>query len=109
MLRPEDVISFRKKRDEYRQEYVRTHPEEYESSNQFDEWVQSQKNQGKILNPFIQKWLDGEIVAARVALAIGMMLTVLIKGQVVIWAIMYFAYRGRVKKVTQEAYEADRR
>ena len=30
--------------------------------------------------------------------AVGMILTALIKGQVVLWAIMYIAYRGRVKK-----------
>lgn len=109
MVTPEDIIRSRKEWDEYKQNYEKNHPEECESSRKLEEWVQTQQAQGKIINPFIKKWLEGEITAARVALVIGMILTALIKGQVVIWAIMYIAYRGRIKRVTQEAYEADRK
>jgi hypothetical protein len=109
MLRPEDVIKFRKEREEYNRNYVREHPEKYESSHKLDEWVKSQQLQGKIINPFIENWLEGEIVAARIALTVGMLLTVLIKGQIFIWIIMYIAYRGRVKHVREKAYESDRR
>lgn len=108
MLRPEDIIDFRKKHEEYQINYEKTHPEEYESSRKLDEWVKSRQAQGVIINTSIRNWLESEIIAARVALAVGMILTALIKGQIVIWAIMYFAYRGRVNKVTKEAYEADR-
>lgn len=109
MLRPEDIIQFRKEGEEYKRNYEKTHPEEYESSRKLDEWVKSQQAQGRIINPFVRNWLESEITAARTALIIGMILTVFIKGQIVIWAIMYIAYRGRVKKVTEEAYEADRK
>lgn len=63
--------------------------------------------QGEIFDPFTKKWLESEISAARTALIIGMILTALIKGQVFIWAIMYIAYRGRVKKARQDALEKD--
>ena len=72
-------------------------------------WAEEQRAQGKIMNPFIEKWLEGEINTARTALVIGMLLTALIKGQVVIWVIMYLAYKGRVKRVMEEALEADRK
>lgn len=73
------------------------------------QWAEQQRAQGKILDPFVRTWLENEITTARIALAIGMILTVLIKGQVVIWAIMYVAYRCRVKHATKKAYEVDRR
>lgn len=109
MLRPEDIIEFRKKWDEDKSNYVKAHPEKYESSRKLEEWVKTRQAQGVIVNTSIRNWLENEIIAARVALAVGMILTALIKGQIVIWGIMYIAYRGRVNKVKQEAYEADRR
>lgn len=108
-MRPEDIIKMRKEWDEYRVNYEKMHPEQYESSRKLDEWVKEQQAQGKIINPCVRNWLEGEITAARVVLAIGMILTALIKGQVVIWAIMYIAYRGRVKAARKKAYEADRK
>lgn len=105
----ENIIEARKRWDEYRDNYVKTHPEEYESSRKLNEWIKSRQEQGIIINTYRRKWLENEITAARVALAVGMILTALIKGQIFIWAIMYWAYRGRVKKVTKEAYEADRK
>lgn len=107
-MSPEEIIKMRKEWDEHRINYEKAHPEQYESGRKLDEWVKEQQSQGKIINPFVEKWLEGEITAARVALAVGMILTALIKGQIVIWAIMYIAYRGRVKKVKEEAFKADR-
>ena len=107
-MSPEEMIKMRKEWDDYRINYAKTHPEQYESSRKLNEWIKEQQVQGKIINPSIRNWLDGEITAARIALAIGMILTALIKGQIVIWAIMYIAYRGRIKKVKKEAFEADR-
>jgi hypothetical protein len=103
----EDIIKSRQEWDEYKKNYIKTHPEEYESSRKLDEWVRTQQAQGKIIDPFIEQWLEGEISAARIALILGMILTVLIKGQIFIWAIMYIAYRGRVKRVRKEAYNKD--
>lgn len=88
--------------------YIESLPEE-QRPGYLTKWAEEQCAQGKIMSPFVEKWLEGEITAARVALVIGMLLTVLIKGQIVIWAIMYWAYRVRVKKVKEEALEADRR
>lgn len=108
MLRPEDIIEFRKEGDEYKRNYAKTHPEKYESGYGLEQWVKTQQAQGRIVDPFIQNWLDGEIAAARNVLIIGMLLTVLIKGQIVIWVIMYLAYRARVKHARAKAFEADR-
>lgn len=108
-MSPEEMIKMRREWDEYRINYEKTHPEKYESSRKLDEWVKEQRAQGKIMNPLVEKWLEGEITAARVALAIGMILTALIKGQIVIWVIMYIAYRGRVNAARKKAYEADRK
>ena len=108
-MKPEDVIEFRKRSEEFIRQYEKDHPEKYESSHKLDEWVKERKDRGEIVNPFIRSWLEAEIAAARGVLIIGMLLTVLIKGQVVIWAIMYIAYRARVKAVKEKALEADRR
>ena len=108
-MKPEDIIQARKRWGECQKQYVETHPDEYESSRKLDELIRTRQAQGIIINTSIRNWLEGEITAARVALTIGMIATALIKGQIVIWAIMYIAYRGRVKKVREEAYEADRR
>jgi hypothetical protein len=64
---------------------------------------------GELTNPFIEKWLEGEIVAARTMLFVGMALTALFKGQIVIWVIMYIAYKARVKRAKEEALEANRK
>lgn len=105
----EDIIEERKRREEYYRNYAKAHPEQYESSRKLDEWVKSKQAQGEIVDPTLQNWLNGEIAAARIALAVGMMLTVLIKGQIVIWIILYIAYRGRVNKAKREAFEEDKR
>lgn len=109
MLTPEDIIEERKRWDEFRSNYVKEHPEEYDSSRKLDEWRKARQAQGVIINTSIRNWLEGEITAARVALVVGMLLTTLIKGQIVIWAIMYIAYRSRAKRAREKAYEADRR
>ena len=109
MLTPEDIIQDRKRYEEFHKNYAETHPDKYESSRKLDEWVKMRQAQGVIIDTSIRNWLDGEIISARVALVVGMIITALIKGQIVIWVIMYLAYRFRVKKSTEKAYEADRR
>ena len=108
-MKPEDVIEERKRWHEYKANYAKEHPELYESSQKFEEDIRVKQARGEIIDPFIKKWLEGEITAARVALTIGIILTALIKGQIFIWAIMYIAYRCRVNKVREDALEADRR
>lgn len=98
-----------KRNQEYWESHTNLYADKYEAGKKMMEKVKARQDQGEIIDPFIKNWLAGEITAARTALAIGMLLTVLIKGQIVIWAIMYFAYRGRVKKVIEEAREADRK
>lgn len=88
--------------------YIESIPEE-QRPGYLTKWAEEQRAQGKIINPFVQKWLDGEIAAARSILIIGMLLTVLIKGQIVIWIIMYIAYRARVKKAREDALKSDRK
>ncbi len=98
-----------KRNQEYWENHTNLYADEYEAGKKMMEKVKTRQDQGEIIDPFIKNWLTGEITAARTALVIGMLLTVLIKGQIIIWAIMYFAYKGRVKKVTEEAREADRK
>ena len=107
MLKPEDIIANRQRWNEFGINYEKNHIDECKNDNSLDQLIKGQQAQGKIVNPFIEKWLEGEIWAARNVLIIGMILTALIKGQIVIWAIMYIAYKGRVKKVRREAFEAD--
>lgn len=109
MLTPEEIVAFRKKGEEFKQQLWESNPENKMRQEAEQKWMEQQRAQGKIFNHNIKNWLDGEITTARVALVIGMILTALIKGQVVIWAIMYLAYRLRIKKVKQGAMDADRR
>lgn len=109
MLKPEEIIEMRKRWDECAQQVWESNPENKREQEARQAWREQQRAQGKIFNHNIKNWLDGEIIAARVALALGMILTVLIKGQIVIWVIMYIAYRLRIKRAKEEALEADRR
>lgn len=108
-MRPEDIIEERKRQQEFRQKIWESNPENKMRQEEERKLREQQRTQGKIFDPFVKNWLDAEIVAARVALVIGMILTALIKGQIVIWIILYIAYRGRIKKVKQDAMEADMR
>ena len=109
MLTSEDIIANRKRYEEYARQIWESDPENKKKQEAERLWREQQWAQGKIISPIIQNWLKGEIIAARTALIIGMILTVLIKGQIAIWLIMYIAYRGRVKKAKLEALEADRK
>ena len=108
MLTAEDIINERKKQEEFCQKYWEEHhPEEVKKLKDEKEQRNQQRLQGKIFNEFTRRWLESEISAARTVLIVGMILTALIKGQVFIWAIMYIAYRGRVKSARQKALEED--
>lgn len=108
MLKPEDYIEFRKQWDENKRNYEKAHPEEFESSRKFNAEIRTKQARGEIVDPFVRNWMNGQITEARWILFIGIILTALIKGQIVLWAIMYFAYRGRVKKVKEDALKTDR-
>lgn len=109
MLTPEDIIEFRKREDEFYRNYYAKNPEYQKQKEEEKRYREEQWAQGKIIDPYINKWLESEIAAARSVLIIGMILTALIKGQIFIWAIMYIAYKGRVKKAMQDAIESDRK
>ena len=99
----------RKKNKEFWENYVDPNEEKYEATRKMMAEIRARQDKGEIINPFVREWLEGEITAARIAFAVGMILTALIKGQIVLWAIMYIAYRSRVKKATEDALEADRK
>lgn len=109
MLTSDDIIENKKRYEEYARKYWESNPEYKRQQEAERMWREQQWAQGKIISPTIQNWLEGEITAARTILIIGMILTVLIKGQIAIWIIMYIAYRGRVKKARVDALEADKR
>ena len=104
----EEIIEMRKGWEQSAQSsWERNHPEEVKRLKYEKDIRNQQRLQGKIFDPFTEKWLESEISAARTALIIGVVLTSLIKGQIFIWAIMYIAYRSRVKMVRKEALEKD--
>lgn len=109
MLTSEDIIENKKRYEEYARKYWENNLEYQKQQEAERIWREQQWSQGKIISPTIRNWLEGEITAARTVLIVGMILTVLIKGQIAIWLIMYIAYRGRVNKVKADALEADKR
>ena len=74
-----------------------------------DKYVQEQVAQNKIINPFIRQHLEARITAARWALALGVAVTFLFKGQWILWILFVVFYKLYVKKATEEAMEADRK
>lgn len=109
MISSKDIIEARKKQEEYFRQCAEKDPEYKKYKEERKKWREEQWAQGKVIDERINRWLQGEISTARTALIVGIILTALIKGQVVIWAIMYIAYRGRVKKAIKDAIEADRK
>lgn len=105
MSKQNDIIEARKRWGEYVKQSEMCVPEEERIGYELTKNIREKLARGEIIDETLRKWLEGEITAARVALAIGIILTALIKGQVVIWLILYLAYRCRVKKVKQEAWE----
>ena len=108
MFDHKEYIEREKKRQEDLQRiWEKNHLEEAKRKKEEKNMRNQRRLQGEIFDPFTKKWLESEISSARIALIIGMILTALIKGQIFIWAIMYIAYRGRVKKARREALEKD--
>ena len=97
-----------KKYEQWKAEYISRLPEE-QRPGYLTQQAKIKLARGEIVDPIIKNWLEGEITSARIALAVGMILTVLIKGQIIIWAIMYIAYRCRVNKAKKDALEANRK
>ena len=110
MSKLNNTIKFKNEYEKAKVErWKNNHLEEVEQFNSEKISREQQRIQGKIFNHNVKNWLDGEITTARIGLIVTMILTALIKGQIVIWAILYFVYRLRVKKAKQDAIEADRR
>ena len=64
---------------------------------------------GEIQDEFIKRHMKGQITAARWALALGMAVTFLLKGQWLIWIVMIFVYVIYVNNVKTKALEADKK
>lgn len=105
MLRPEDIIEERKRREEYTHQYERNSIYGQSIGANFATNIRERLMRGEIIDETLRHWLDTEITNARILLIIGILLTVLIKGQIFIWAIMYIAYRGRIRQVKEKAWE----
>ena len=105
MSNPNDIIEARRRWQEYAKQSEMSVPEEERMGYELTKNIREKLARGEIVDEALRKWLESEITTARTALAIGIMLTALIKGQVIIWLILYLAYRGRVSKVKQEAWE----
>jgi hypothetical protein len=104
VLRPEDIIEERKKWDEYAHHGEEKIRQEYSFEDEFGMNIRTKLIKGEIIDETVRNWLDTEITTARTVLIAGMVLTALIRGQVFIWAIMYIAYRGRVKQAREKAW-----
>ena len=104
MLNIEDVIADRKRREERAIQYEKDNPHIRLQNKELADFTRAQLLRGEIIDPSLQKWMESEISAARTAFIIGIILTVLIKWQIVIWIIMYIAYRLRVKSIKKKAW-----
>lgn len=104
MLKPEDIIEERRRWDECARQTEEKAQQEGGFEDEFGTHIRTKLAKGEIIDEALRHWLEAEISAARTALIIGMVLTVLIKGQVFIWVIMYIAYRGRVKQAKEKAW-----
>lgn len=62
---------------------------------------------GEIISPFIREHLKAKITAARWMLALAMAMTLLLKGQWALWIVFIIIYNCEVKKLKEEALEAD--
>ena len=71
------------------------------------QWEKEQRFSGKIINTCVQQWLDAKITTARCELAIGMVLTLLIRGQWALWIIMIIFYKIHVRKLRADALNYD--
>ena len=105
MLTAEDIIKERKRWDYTGHQYECNNAEVQKIKEEYAKWIRARLMRGEIIDEALQKWLDGEISAARIELIVGIVLTALIKGQVFIWAIMYIAYRGRIKYLQKKAWD----
>lgn len=105
MLTAEDIIKERKRWDHTGHQSECNNAEVQKIKAEYAKWIRARLMRGEIIDEALRKWLDGEISVARIELIVGMVLTALIKGQVFIWAIMYIAYRGRIKCLQKKAWD----
>ena len=62
---------------------------------------------GEIINPFIKQYLEAKIYAAKLILAIAMVMTILFKGRLFIWIVFIIMYSIYVVKEKEKALQAD--
>lgn len=70
---------------------------------------QTNTTEYRITNVFVRQYLEAKITAARWALALGIVMTALFKGQWVMWILFIVLYNLYVKQAKKDAEEADRR
>lgn len=105
MFSIEDIIKARKQWDEFAIQYEANNQEVKKQQEESAKFIRTRLMNGEIIDPSLRRWLDAEISSARTVLIVGMVFTSLIQGQILIWIIMYIAYRCRVKQVKHKAWE----
>ena len=117
-ITPENIPDIKKRIKEYNKLIISGIYERRRSQNfnpidikyqKLENHIENQIQTGKIVNPFIRKYLEGQISTARKALALALLTILPVKAlwpfEVVFWSI-YFYY---VKKYKNEALEYDRK
>ena len=69
-------------------------------------WTEEAIANGKLINPFIEQYMEARISCARWALALAMAMTVLVRGGIALWIVFILIYRTEVKRYKKEAWEA---
>lgn len=62
---------------------------------------------GEIIDPFIEQRLKAQIDIERVKLIVWIVLTILFKGQWILWIVLIIMYNYKVNKLKAEAHESD--
>lgn len=84
-------------------------PEEQRQGYQLRKRQEEMIAKGEIIDYFIKKHLEAKITNARYALAIGMISTVLFKGQWMLWILFIIWYNAYVSDAREKALQADRK
>ena len=74
-----------------------------------DKQIAEARARGEITSPFIREHLKAKITAARWALALSMAMTLLFKGQWMLWIVFIITYICSVKRFKKDALKADER
>lgn len=105
MWGPKDVIESRKEWEEIAKQNEVNIPEEQRIGYELTNSVREKVTRNEIIDETLRNWLNSKITIARTILAIGVAMTVLLKGQIIIWIVMYIIYRIHIKELKQKASE----